>query len=289
MKSVTLEVSTVNAAVRRFFQGTPILKDIYYKARSAYQHHRMMRVARGHVIDLDEYSNALKLEDGKVVEVRMKDGLTITLRRDHMDASILAEVFFDNCYVQDLSLPPNPVVVDIGGFIGDFALYAATHLKARRVVVCEPAPSNWRLLVKNIQNNHCQDRVSMVNKAVTDGRVAMLDIDAPDRGQARVSAYGSSGFEKKAVESISLSLLLAEFRITEVDLLKIDCEGGEYDILLTTPSAVLSGVKNIVFEYHEIDGFQQKLNAVRERLSAEGFLLKTRGCLIAASRATIPA
>jgi FkbM family methyltransferase len=289
MKAVTVEVSAVNAAVRRFFQGTPILKDIYYKARSAYQHHRMMRVARGHVINLDEYDDALKLEDGKVVDVRMKDGLTISLRRDHMDAGILAEVFFDNCYVQDLFLPPNPVVVDIGGFIGDFALYAATRLKARRVVVCEPAPRNWTLLVKNIQTNHCEDRVSMVNKAVTDGRVAMLDIDAPDRGQARISAYRSSSCEKKAVESISLSLLLAEFRITEVDLLKIDCEGGEYDILLTTPSGVLSGVKNIVFEYHEIDGFQQKLNAVRERLSAEGFLLKTRGCLIAARRATIPA
>lgn len=278
----------MNAAVRRFFQGTPILKDIYSKARLEYQQRRMMRVARDYIIDLDEYEKAVKLEDGKVVDVRMKEGLTITLRRNHMDAVILAEVFFDNCYVQDLALPPNPVVVDIGGFIGDFTLYAATHLKARRVVVCEPSPRNWTLLVKNIQNNHFEDRVSMMNKAVTDGRVVMLDIDAPDRGQARISAYRPSGCEKKAVECISLSLLLAEFNITEVDLLKIDCEGGEYDILLTTPSKVFSAVKNIVFEYHEIDGFQQKLEAVRERLSAEGFLLKTRGCLIAACRATIP-
>ena len=279
----------MNAAVRRFFQGTPILKDIYGKARSEYQHRRMMRVARDYIIDLDEYDKALKLEDGKVVDIHMKSGLAITLRRTHMDAGIVAETFFDNCYVQDLSLPPNPVVVDIGGFIGDFTLYAATHLKARRVVVCEPSPRNWTLLVKNIQNNHCEDRVSMMNKAVTDGRVVMLDIDAPDRAQARISAYGPSGCEKKAVECISLSLLLAEFSITEVDLLKIDCEGGEYDILLTTPSEVLSRMKNIVFEYHEIDGFQKKLKAVRERLSSEGFLLKTRGCLIAAYRATTPA
>ena len=188
----------MNAAVRRFFQGTPILKEIYSKARSEYQHQRIMRAARGNIIDLDDYDKALKGEDGKVVDIRMKEGLTITLRRNHMDAAIVAEIFFDNCYVQALSLPPNPVVVDIGGFIGDFALYAATRLKARRVVVCEPAPRNWALLVKNIQTNHYEDRVSMVNKAVTDGRVVMLDIDAPDRGQARISAYRSSGSGKKS-------------------------------------------------------------------------------------------
>jgi hypothetical protein len=43
-------------------------------------------------------------------------------------------------------------------------------------------------------------------------------------------------------------------------------------------------VKNIVFEFHEIPGFQQKLEAVKERLSLEGFLLKTRDSLITARR-----
>jgi FkbM family methyltransferase len=274
----------MNAAVRRFFQGTPFLKGIYSRARSEYNYRRIMRVAKGHIVNLAEYGRALKSEDGKVVDIRMKDGLNITLRRDHMDAGIVAEIFFDNCYVRDLSLPPNPVVVDIGGFIGDFALYAATHLKARRVVVCEPSPSNWALLVKNIQDNHCEDRVAMVNKAVSDASVVMLDIDAPDRGQARISAYRPSRCEKKPVECISLESLFTEFKLTEVDLLKIDCEGGEYDILLSAPSKVFSGVKNIVFEFHEIDGFQGKLKAVKERLFAEGFMVKARGCLIAARR-----
>ena len=274
----------MNAAVRRIFQSTPVLKSVYSRARSEYRYHRIMRVAKGRIVNLAEYGRALKLEDGKVVDIRMKDGLKITLRRDHMDAEILAEIFFENCYVRDLALPPNPVVVDIGGFIGDFSLYAATQLKARRVVVCEPSPRNWTLLVKNIQDNHCEDRVAMVNKAVSDGSVVMLDIDAPDRGQAQVSAYRPSRCGRKPVECISLASLFAEFKLTEVDLLKIDCEGGEYEILQSLPSKVFSGVKSIVFEFHEIDGFQAKLNAVKERLFAEGFTLKTRGCLITARR-----
>jgi FkbM family methyltransferase len=274
----------MNAAVRRFFMNTPILKGIYFRARSNYNRSRIVRLAGGYVTNLDEFNKALRLEDGKLVDITTSDGLTITIRRHWLDASILGEIFQGNCYMRDVSLQPNPVVVDIGGYIGEFTLYAATRLKAKRVIVCEPSPRSWTLLVKNVQNNHFEDRVSMVNKAVTDGRLVMLDVDAPDRGQARVSAYGSSSCEKKAVACISLSLLFAEFDVTEVDLLKIDCEGGEYDILLTAPSELLSGVKNIVFEFHEIPGFQQKLEAVKERLSLEGFLLKTRDSLITARR-----
>ena len=69
-----------------------------------------------------------------------------------------------------------------------------------------------------------------------------------------------------------------------VDLLKIDCEGGEYTILLTTPIEVFSRIRNIVFEYHEIDGFQAKLVAVKQRLCDIGYSLKTHGSLIFASR-----
>jgi FkbM family methyltransferase len=274
----------MNSIVRRFFQSTPVLKHAYSSLRSEYHAQRIGRIARTQVLNLDDYKKALKLHDGELVEIRMKDGLRITLRRDYMDAAILAEIFFDNCYVRDLSLPPSPVVVDIGGFIGDFSLYAAARLQASRVVVCEPSPRNWALLVKNVRDNRCEDRVTMVNKAITDGRVVMLDVDTSDRGQARVSAYGASHCEKKPVECISLAALLEDLKIHEVDLLKIDCEGGEYEILLGTPSSVLAGVRNIVFEYHEIDGFGEKLTAVKERLTAEGFAVSTRGCLVAAVR-----
>jgi len=265
------------------------LKEIYSTARSEYHDQRIRRIAKSQIVNLDDYLEALKMEDGKLVDIHMRDGLKITLRRDRMDAVVVAEIFFDNCYLRDLSLPPNPIVVDIGGFIGDFALYAAARLRARRVVVCEPSPRNWLLLVKNIQDNHCEDRVIMVNKAVTDGRAVMLDIEAPDRGGKPESPPTDRvASKKKPVDCISLAALLEEFKIPEMHLLKIDCEGGEYEILLSISPEVLAGIRNIVFEYHEIDGFSEKLKAVRERLVAEGFAVKTRGGLVAAVRPVVP-
>jgi len=262
----------------------PILRDGYGMLRKAYHRRRIARAAAGYFVNMDEYRKALRRDDGKIVEIQSKDGLTVAIRRNYMDAVILAEIFVDNCYVQGLSLPARPTIVDIGGYIGDFALYAAKHLDARKVVVCEPSPHNWALLEKNVAQNHYQDRIEMVNKAVTNGEDVMMNVDAPDRGQARVSAYGDSHPGRKLIPGVTLASLVEEYGLTAIDLLKIDCEGGEYPILSETPSEVLSRVRNIVFEYHEIDGFKSKLKAVTERLRDEGFLLTTRGCLISASR-----
>jgi len=166
----------------------------------------------------------------------------------------VAEIFLSNSYVRDLNLPPNPVVIDVGGFIGDFSLYAVKRLNAARVIVCEPSPRNWALLLKNIANNGYQDRIEPVNKAVTDGGDAMMNIDAPDEEQCMVSACYSGRQPLKGVPGVSLAELLRDYAVESVDLLKIDCEGAEYAILESTPGDVFSRIRNIVFEYHQIDG-----------------------------------
>ncbi|MGA8406715.1 MAG: FkbM family methyltransferase [Candidatus Acidiferrales bacterium] len=191
----------------------------------------------------------------------------------------------DDCYIRDLTLPDNPLVIDVGGFIGDFCLYAVKRLNARRVIVCEPSPRNWALLLKNIANNGYEDRIEPVNKAVTEGGNAMMNIDAPDEQQCMVSAYGPSEQPLSAVSGISLAQLLQEHAVDSVDLLKIDCEGGEYAILESTPSDVFSRIRNIVFEYHDVDGGSwDKLESVNQRLRREGYALHTSRGLVTASR-----
>lgn len=140
------------------------------------------------------------------------------------------------------------------------------------MISVEASPQNFQLLEANIRNNGYQGRIIALRKAVTDGRSVMMDIDAPETGQMRVSAhYRNPQGTVTEVPGISLAQIINEFHLTHVDLLKIDCEGGEYTILLTLPHEVLAQVRNIIFEYHEIDNFTQLLADVRERLDAEGF------------------
>ncbi|HYU45087.1 MAG TPA: FkbM family methyltransferase [Terriglobales bacterium] len=260
------------------------MRDFYGMARRKFHRRRIARAATSYFVNIDEYREALELEDGRVVEIRTKDGLTVAIRRNYMDAAILAEIFLDHCYVEGLSLPERPVIVDIGGYIGDFALYAVMHLNARKVVVCEPSPHNWVLLQENVVQNRFQDRIKLVNKAVTNGEDVMMNVDAPGRGQARVTAYGPNNLQRKAIPGVTLAALVEEYGLTTIDLLKIDCEGGEYDILSHAPAEVLRRVSNLVFEYHEIDEFESKLKIVNQRLRDQGYSLTTRGSLISATR-----
>jgi len=274
----------MNMAIRQFCQGTPVLRDLYRVARASYQRRRLSKSAGAYFTDRNQFLATWDSEDGKTVDLHTKDGLTISARRNHMDAAVLAEVFLENCYVAGLDLPDRPIIVDIGGYIGDFALYAVKRLKASKVVVCEPSPRNWSFLTKNIANKHCEDRIAAVNRAVTAGEDVFMNVNVPDRNQATVSAYGESTSERTRIPGISLASLVEDHGLKEIDLLKIDCEGGEYEILATTPSEVLHSIQNIVFECHEIDGFEAKLKGIKQRLRDEGYVLGARGSLVFASR-----
>ena len=259
---------------------------MYCAARQAYHLRRVARGARRYFLNADEFKTALSAHGvTEPLDLRTTDGLTITIRQNYGDAMTVAEIFLDDCYGSDLNLPPNPVVIDVGGFIGDFSLYAVKRLNARKVIVCEPSPRNWTLLLKNIANNGYEDRIEPVNKAVTaHGENAMMDIDAPDENHCMVSAYYAIERPPSAVSGISLSQLLHEYAVESVDLLKIDVEGGEYAILESAPADVLSSIRNIVFEYHDIEGGWAKLESVKQRLRREGYALHSRRGLVWASR-----
>ena len=50
---------------------------------------------------------------------------------------------------------------------------------------------------------------------------------------------------------MALADLFHEHAIERCDLLKIDCEGAEYDILLQSDASVLDKIRHIVLEYHD--------------------------------------
>lgn len=276
----------MNPTIRRILTANSLSRRLYFAARQAYRNRQVASSAGRYFLNADEFKNALVARGRTAtVDLRTVDGLTITMRSNHGDAATVGEIFLEDCYGRCLTLPDNPVVIDVGGFIGDFALYAVKRLNARRVIVCEPSPRNWALLLKNIANNGYEDRIEPVNKAVTDGGNTMMNIDASDENQCMVSAYFPSEQPLSAVLGISLAQLLRDHAVERVDLLKIDCEGGEYAILESIPADVLSRIGNIVFEYHDVDaGSLAKLESVKKRLRHEGFALRMRRGLVSASR-----
>jgi FkbM family methyltransferase len=276
----------MNPVLRRAITTIPVVDKLFYWARRRYHELRTRREAKRYFVDYDRYVDALALEGDGTVDIRTVDGLTITIRRNKWDARVLQEIFLTKPYDRTLALSEGATVVDVGGYIGDFALYAASHLKAKKVVVYEPSPKNFALLQRNIAVNQLANRIIPVNKAIGTTGSVMMNTNSPDRDQVNVTSYGHKhNSELVAIDTDSLSNVLEQHHLGEVDLLKLDCEGAEYDIILSTPPDVLRRVRHIVFEHHEIDGAAELLEATRSKLVGAGFrLTKLPGDIVAASR-----
>jgi FkbM family methyltransferase len=218
------------------------------------------------------FLKALKKKGKGTVVLCTRNGLKIMIRKNIWDARIVREIFIDRRYVRYCKLPKNPIIVDIGGYIGDFSLFAAKYLSASRVVVYEPTIENFKILERNIAINKLQDRIIAVNKAVTNNNNKVnLNVQIKESEEVHVSAYFHNQEESRVVSSVTIDRLMEEHRLDSIDLLKVDCEGCEFDIFLGMEPESFSKIKNIVFEFHHIDDYSEKLSIIMDKLRSNGF------------------
>ena len=82
--------------------------------------------------------------------------------------------------------------------------------------------------------------------------------------------------ESISVESTSLQKIFEENKITSWKLLKLDCEGEEYEIIDSLPSEYLNKIQNIVMEYHSADTKPELVKNLIQKIKNAGFKIKTR-------------
>jgi FkbM family methyltransferase len=173
-----------------------------------------------------------ELRSGRIVE---------THAVDRADVATLFVIFGRLDYGR---VPDEAVVLDIGANIGAFAVYAAEQ--GAHVYSFEPEPSNYSLLLRNVPPS-----VKTFEAAVT-GRVERRSLFV--RSSPAHSLYDPRSEEDSLmVDCVSLGAAMEGCGLHEVDLLKLDAEGSEYEILYGGAEA-LSAVKEIRMEYHHLTG-----------------------------------
>lgn len=185
--------------------------------------------------------------------LRLRNGLQIELRPQVRgvvsDLDIVEEVILNNQYKIDFATDYR-VVVDIGAQIGTFSLMMASVSPQAQVYAFEPNPENFQLLARNKSLNQL-DNLYVFPLAVTgkEQEQVPLFIDSQNRGGHTLFGHGE--MERVTVNAITLQNLFRENSITHVDLLKVDCEGGEYKIILDSEPEIWSTIKELVLEIHE--------------------------------------
>ncbi|MFP3219762.1 MAG: FkbM family methyltransferase [Candidatus Marsarchaeota archaeon] len=133
-------------------------------------------------------------------------------------------------------------VLDVGAFIGDTAVYFALK-GARDVVAFEPYPFFYNFALKNVEANSLKN-VKVINAGVS-GRDAAIKVT---KGKITACDDLKPSGESDAVKVpiYSLDHVLQEYG--PFDVMKMDCEGCEYDAILSSKG--IGEIKQIQMEYH---------------------------------------
>jgi FkbM family methyltransferase len=195
----------------------------------------------------------------------------LLLRPGTSDFFAFREIFLQDCYgLKDLPARLG-TVVDLGANVGLFT--CAIQARADKVISVEAVESHYRQARANIVLNG-GDPTSIVRFAVTgqSGQEVTMHVDHCNAGSSSLyQKFSHDTNVQETVTTIGLADLLASTGGTDVDLLKCDVEGAEFEIFLNTPLSLLRRIRRLVMEVHlTIDDAHKKEQALIGRLREAG-------------------
>ena len=155
---------------------------------------------------------------------------------------LVRELYIKNCYLKYLNpkLDKFDTVIDLGGNRGIFSLLACNF--AKNVIMVEPQTKYKKVISHNLGLNNFTN-LTFVNKFIG----------------------GKSSLSADNIPHTTLNEILNEFKLNQVDFLKIDIEGAEFDLFSDQD---LYKIKCIAMELHPNFGSIKK---IEEKLNYNGF------------------
>ena len=133
-------------------------------------------------------------------------------------------------------------VVDIGAHIGGFT--CAVAKTAAKVVSWEASSENYSILLQNVKANRITN-IQCHWAAVGDGSPKLLGLSSGSTAGASIVV--TEGRDVEEVPGAGLAEVLGD---GEVEFVKMDCEGAEYELFLDCPRDLVRRMEKMVAEVH---------------------------------------
>ncbi len=189
----------------------------------------------------------------------------------HLEPLVVKEIWVDKDY--DMPLKNPKVILDVGANIGGASIFFSKLYPQSKIYAYEPAKFTYQVLLDNLRLNNIKN-VFPIRQAIAgkSGKLAFYVHEA-----SGLSSLFSSrvNMVKTTVSAISLANVFKNHAISKCDLLKMDCEGAEYDILSNTSVDILKKVKNMIIEYHDSITYHHHGELI-ELLTRRGFMVKIK-------------
>jgi FkbM family methyltransferase len=175
------------------------------------------------------------------------------------------------------------IVIDIGANIGDSPTYFALR-GAKKVIALEPCVKSYSTAKANLKKNDLFDKISLIlaGCSSSSGSIEINHMHDVDRDDLSLTHFNNDNTkfdlslthfndDNEVVPLLTIKDILDKFEINNKAVLKMDCEGCEYESILSTASTTLQRFSHILIEYHY--GY----NDLKQKLKSSGFNVSIGG------------
>jgi FkbM family methyltransferase len=182
---------------------------------------------------------------------------------DRLGFLITYDEIFKNGIYKFISDNKKKVIVDCGANIGVSVLFFSLNYPDHKIIAFEPDEFTFSILKENVEEYKLKN-VELHQRAVWNKEDVLKFYTDGGLGARVNEAY--RGQSSKSVKSVRLK----EYLNQEIDFLKIDIEGAEFEVLEDCKE-LLSKVNNLFFEYHGFIDRPQKLHEMLKVINQSGF------------------
>ncbi len=134
------------------------------------------------------------------------------------------------------------------------------------MIAVEPFPYTFDLLNKNLSINGVLEKITVVNCAIG-GKTGTMKVSPLLKNT--VGTIANNVTDGVLIDVLTIHDLLGDFNLNDENIvLKMDCEGCEYDVLPTISKQDFNKINEIFIEYHN------KLNSLKVILDQNGYITK---------------
>jgi FkbM family methyltransferase len=168
--------------------------------------------------------------------------------RGYADKGVVSHFYRPGYRIEDVPSQRVRFIVDAGANIGDETIRFRFFHPEATIVAIEPASDNFRILELNTWTD---PKIHRIRGGLWSKDCLLRVAPGPTNEGFRVSEADKA--DQTTVPAVSIETILKRFQPPEIDILKLDIEGSEFEVFSNNTWSWIQKVKVLIFECPDND------------------------------------